>query len=129
MLKCIYTFYSCRIYGTKSVVQVKHCVKPHQGQGVCALEDQALHSIALFPKLQTYLTLKNRKHTMMAGSRSKPEDKVSRIRPRDMETMLIKEGCGPIIFTRNHLWCLRLLIRLRVFILSSKAFLTFLRKL
>lgn len=76
---------------------------PHQGQGVCALEDQALHSTALFPKLQMYLTAKNRKHSMMAGSRSKPGDKVSRIRPRDTETMLHTEGWHQRGLSAHHL--------------------------
>lgn len=103
-LKGMYAFYSCRIYGIKSVEQVNVVHVLHRGQGFCALEDQAFHSTALLPKLQTYLTAKNTKNSMMAGSRSKPGDKVSRIRTRDIEHMLLTEGWHQRELSGHHLY-------------------------
>lgn len=92
------------IHGIKNVEQVNVVRVLHRGQGVCALEDQALHRTALFPKLQTHLTIKNRKHSRRAGSRSKPGDKVSRIRPRDTEHMLLTEGWQQRALSAHHLY-------------------------
>lgn len=91
--KCLNTclhFIHVESMGQKMLCKLKHI--PHQGQSVCALEDQALYGKALIPKLQIPYSKKQSKHRVMAGSGPKARGNPSRIRSRDTETMVLRQS-------------------------------------